>query len=114
MNGHLQGRVIVAGTAHGPVAVLDQPLSLWGGFDPTSGAVIDRHHPQHGSTLSGAVVVMPAGRGSSSASSVLLESSRLGSAPAGFVVMQADEILATGAIVADELYATSINGIVVA
>ena len=97
-------RIVVAGAAEGPVVVLDEPLSFWGGLDPETGTVIDAHHPQVGCNLRGAVVVMPAGRGLSSASSVITEAARLGTAPAALVMRRADDILATGAIVADELY----------
>ena len=75
-------RVVVGGTAAGPVVVLDEPLSFWGGFSAERGLVIDDHHPQSGVSLSGAIVVMVGARGSSSASSVLAESVRLGTAPA--------------------------------
>ena len=97
-------RVVVEGDASGPVVVLDEPLSFWGGFDAETGMVIDVHHPQHGVCLAEAVVVMASGRGSSSASSVLAEAARTGMTPAALVVTASDEILSTGAIVADELY----------
>jgi predicted aconitase with swiveling domain len=84
--------------------VLDTSLSLWGGMDPATGRVVDRHHPQSGISLRGAVVVMPGGRGSSSSSSVLAEAIRTGTAPAAFVLREADPILAVGSIVAAELY----------
>lgn len=97
-------RVVVAGAAGGRVVVLDEPLSFWGGFDSATGLVIDVHHPQHGVSLAQAVVVMASGRGSSSASSVIAEAARAGTSPAALIVMVSDEILSTGAIVADELY----------
>lgn len=97
-------RVVVAGAAAGRVVVLDEPLSFWGGFDSATGEVIDVHHPQHGVSLAQAVVVMASGRGSSSASSVIAEAARAGTSPAALIVMASDEILSTGAIVADELY----------
>jgi predicted aconitase with swiveling domain len=99
-----EGRTLVAGRAAGPALVLTEPLSFWGGFDVTTGRIIDRQHPQRGACLSGAIVVMPAGRGSSSAPSVLAEAIRLGTAPAGIVLAEADMIVALGAVVADELY----------
>jgi len=95
---------LVRGHASGPVVALDEPLSFWGGFDAATGAIIDQHHPQVGQILSGQVVVMQGGRGSSSASSVIAEAIRVGTAPAAIVMEQADEIVALGAIVADELY----------
>lgn len=96
--------VIVAGEARGEVVVLAEPLSFWGGFDAESGLVVDEQHPQVGELLSGKIVVMSVGRGSSSTSSVIAEAARLGTAPAALVMREADEILTTGAIVADELY----------
>jgi predicted aconitase with swiveling domain len=99
-----EGRTLAPGRAGAAAVVLDTSLSLWGGMDPATGRVVDRHHPQSGISLRGAVVVMPGGRGSSSSSSVLAEAIRTGTAPAAFVLREADPILAVGAIVAAELY----------
>lgn len=100
----LEARVLVPGEGAGEVLKLDEPLSLWGGLDPRSGEVIDRRHPQCGANVRGTILVLPVGRGSSSASSVLLEAVRLGTAPAAIVTEEADSILALGATVARELY----------
>ena len=97
-------RTLVPGHVVAPVRRLGEPLSLWGGFDPHDGTVTDRHHPDHGTTLTGTVLVMGVGRGSSSSSSVLAEAVRLGTAPAAIVLGEPDEILAVGALVAAELY----------
>jgi predicted aconitase with swiveling domain len=97
-------RYLLPGEARGEVVVLDEPLSMWGGFDPETGEVIDRHHPQAGTNLTGRVVVMPSGRGSSSSSTVLAEAIRLGTAPAAIVLRQPDDIILLGALVAKELY----------
>lgn len=97
-------RSLVAGRAEGPGIVLDEGLSFWGGFDPVSGRIVDRSHPQHGETLTGAIVWMPHGRGSSSSSSVLAESLRLGTGPAGIILGEADQILVIGSLVARMLY----------
>lgn len=83
---------------------LDEPLSLWGGLAPKTGEIIDRRHPQSGRNVRERVLVMPSGRGSSSASSILLEAVRLGTAPAAIVIAEVDGILALGAAVARELY----------
>ncbi len=98
-------RELVPGTASGPALVLDEPLSLWGGLDPLTGRIVDRHHPMHGQSVRGTVLILPHGRGSSSASSVLAETIRLGTAPVGMVLEVADEILVVGALVSLELYA---------
>ncbi len=95
---------LAAGHAEADVLALDQPLSFWGGVDAETGAIIDTHHPQRGASITGRILVMPAGRGSSSSSSVLAETLRAGVGPAGLVLGTPDPILATGALVADALY----------
>jgi predicted aconitase with swiveling domain len=109
----LEGRALIEGSAAGLAIVLEESLSFWGGFDPDSGRVIDRHHPQSGVSLTGLIVVMPGGRGSSSSSSVLAETVRAGTGPAGIVLGSIDSIIAIGALVARELYGTVLPVVVV-
>jgi uncharacterized protein len=104
----LEGRALLRGRALGEAVVLDEPLSFWGGLDPASGRIIDRRHPQAGGTVTGQILVMPSGRGSSSSSSVLAEAIRAGTAPAGIVLAEPDGIVVLGALVARELYGTTI------
>jgi len=101
---NIQGRVFVSGEAEGNILRLSEPLSLWGGLNPDTGKIIDRHHPEFGSTLTGQILVMPMGRGSSSASSVLLEAVRQKTAPAAIILAEMDGILVLGAVVAREIY----------
>jgi hypothetical protein len=100
----LSTRCLLPGFAAGEALVLAEPLSMWGGLDPKTGAIIDTRHPQLGEVVAGRILVMPAGRGSSSSSSVLAEAIRLGTAPAAIVLAAPDEIVLMGAIVAEELY----------
>lgn len=100
----LAGRVLLAGAAAGSALVLEAPLSLWGGMDPHTGRICDHHHPQRGATMTGRILVMPSGRGSSSSSSVLAEAIRLGTAPLAILLAEPDEILVLGALVAEYLY----------
>lgn len=97
----------IPGAAEAKALVLAEPLSFWGGIDATTGRVIDRFHPNLGACISGCVLVMPGGRGSSSASSILAEGLRLGTAPAAIVLAEPDPILTVGALVAQELYGLS-------
>ncbi len=107
-----EARTLVAGSGEGEALVLDEPLSFWGGVDPATGRVIDPRHPQVGSNVAGRVLVMPAGRGSSSSSSVLAEAIRAGTAPAAIVLLEPDPIIALGAIVARELYGATMPVVV--
>ncbi len=102
----LAARPLFAGEATGPLLVLDEPLSFWGGVDPATGEVIDRRHPQSGAAVAGTVLVMRSGRGSSSATTVLAEAIRRGTGPAAIVLGEPDEMLLVGAMVAAELYGT--------
>jgi predicted aconitase with swiveling domain len=99
-----EDRALAGRTATGEALVLDEPLSFWGGVDPETGTIVDARHPQHGASVTGRILVMPSGRGSSSSSSVLAESIRAGTGPAAIVLGEPDPILALGALVARELY----------
>lgn len=100
----IQGDPLTSGSARGPVLFSDTALSFWGGVQPTSGEVIDRHHPLSGQIITGKVLAIPNGRGSCTGSSVLMEVILNGNGPAALVLEQADEILALGAIVAELVF----------
>jgi predicted aconitase with swiveling domain len=113
------GQASVAGAAEGRALVLSEPLSFWGGVDVATGRIIDHSHPALGQRVTGMILVMPGGRGSSSSSSVLAEAIRSGSAPAALLLGRPDPILTVGALVARSLYGLEcpvivcdINGIV--
>ncbi len=57
--------------------------------------------------MAGKILLLPIGRGSSSASSILLEAVRTGKAPAAIITAEPDPILALGAAVAREMYDSS-------
>ncbi len=104
----VRGRALVAGHARGRLAWAPLGLSFWGGVDPASGRVIDRHHPLHGLELAGRILAIPSGRGSCTSSAVLLELLLAGRGPAALVLAEPDEILSLGAIVAEELFGRSL------
>jgi predicted aconitase with swiveling domain len=106
------GKVLVSGQAEGAVVSTDIPLSFWGGFDPTSGEIIDRHHPLSGCNISGKIFILPEGRGSCTGSGILLESIYAGNAPCAILLEQADEIISLGSIVGDEFFHKSIPVVV--
>jgi len=107
-----QGRPLIAGAAEGRALVSNQPLSLWGGLNSQTGEIIDRRHQRSGDVVTGRVFVFPRGKGSSTGSAVLLESIKIGTAPAAIINLSVDPILALGAVVADELYGRSLPIIV--
>lgn len=98
---------LVFGSGTGEALILSEPLSLWGGLDPETGEIIDRRHPNSGQNVAGRVLMMSSGRGSSSASSILLESIRAGTAPAAIILQERDGILSLGAAVAEAMYGSA-------
>ena len=104
----LSGRALVPGTAEGRLVVSNVGLSFWGGVDPFTGIVIDRHHPLLGRSIAGAVLAIPSGRGSCTGSSVLLELILNGHAPAALVFAERDLILTLGVVIAEEMFGHSI------
>jgi predicted aconitase with swiveling domain len=95
---------LAPGRGGGAPLLLEEPLSFWGGLDPTTGRIIDRWHPQAGALVAGRVLMMPAGRGSSSGSATLAEAIRLEVGPAAILLLKRDPIVIVGALVAAELY----------
>ncbi|GAB4480868.1 MAG: DUF126 domain-containing protein [Anaerolineales bacterium] len=100
----IKGKPIIPGEASGRAIVSRQPISFWGGVDPSSGEVIDRRHDCAGKVIKGKIFVFPTGKGSSTGSAVLMESIRNGNAPAAIINLKLEPILALGAIVAEEIY----------
>lgn len=103
MSHRMMGKVLVSGEAEGPILATDVSLSFWGGLDPSTGEVIDRHHPLSGSDVTGRVLVLPSGRGSCTGSGILLEAVYSGHSPKAIILKETDEIIALGAVVAEEM-----------
>lgn len=106
-------KVCIAGDAQGPLLVSDVELSFWGGIDPATGQILDRHHPLCGETLTGHILAVPGGRGSCSGSGVLLELLLNGKGPRALILQRPDEILLFGVILAEEMFGRSIPVFVV-
>lgn len=97
-------RSILAGTAIGPILATTEPLSFWGGVDPATGTIIDVHHPLHGQSIAGSVLMMPSTRGSCTGSGVLLDLALNGMAPAALIFSQAEDVVTLGALIADKMF----------
>lgn len=104
----IQGRSLVAGEATGDLLVATEPLSFWGGYDPATGEIIDRRHPLSGQVARGRILALPATKGSSTTTAILLEAIRQGTAPAAIITAETDGFLALASVVADEMYGTPI------
>ncbi len=97
-------RAVLPGHAAGPVLAATEGLSFWGGVDPATARVIDAHHPLHGESVAGAVLMLPTSRGSCTGSGVILDLALNGRAPAALVFAEAEDVLTLGALVAGRLF----------
>ena len=88
---------------------LTEPLSFWGGLDPETGVITDRHHPQYGESIAGRSLVMPGTRGSTSSPGTLVEAIRLGNGPTSITLRQADLTVMVAVKVAKLLYSIEVR-----
>lgn len=107
----IQGRFLVRNgrpndnTLHAyPILKSHIPLSFWGGIDPVTAVVIDQSHPLVGKCVTDTILCLPSGRGSCTASQVLLELVLNGIAPRAIVLRDEDAMVCIGAIVAQEIF----------
>ncbi|KAL3472250.1 hypothetical protein BJX99DRAFT_262453 [Aspergillus californicus] len=105
---NFSGKVLVQGAASGEFLYTTEPLSFWGGVEQKTGAVIDHHHPLFGISIKGRILAIPSSRGSCTGSLVAIELLLGNCAPAGLVVREDEEIIATGVVVARTVLGLSI------
>lgn len=87
-----------------PLLTTTVPLSFWGGIDPLTGVIVDKTHPLFGICVSGTIFCLPSGRGSCTASQVLLELIMNNKAPRAIVLRDLDGLVCVGALVAQEMF----------
>jgi len=100
----IHARPIVAGAAEGEALVSADALSFWGGYDFTTGTIIDRNHSLAGVCAAGRILAVPFSKGSSTTTAVLLEAVRAGTAPAALLTTGVDSFFALASIAADVMY----------
>jgi predicted aconitase with swiveling domain len=94
-------RKISKGHAKGEVIVTKDPLSFLGGVDPKTGIIIDSTHELYGKKISGKILVIPSGKGSTVGSYVIFQMAKNKTAPSAIISLKAEPIIATGAIMAE-------------
>ncbi len=100
MENTIKCRRISKGKVIGPIILSKEPLSFLGGVDPTTGRVIDQDHELYQENLKDKILVIPSGKGSTVGSYVIFQMAKNKTAPRGIVAMEAEPIIATGAIMA--------------
>ncbi|KAI1070012.1 hypothetical protein LB507_008006 [Fusarium sp. FIESC RH6] len=106
------GTAYVQGRASAKLLASNLELSFWGGVDPQTSEVIDRHHPLSGQKLQNTVLAIPGGRGSCTGSGVMLELLLNGKAPEAIIFERREDILTLGVMIAEEVFQQSIPVVV--
>jgi len=81
----IEVKFLVGGPVDGRFVQLTAPISPWGGIDPETGAITDASHPENGTHLAGAIVLLPGLKGSTAAPGALLELIAACASPKAFV-----------------------------
>ncbi|MBD3397471.1 DUF126 domain-containing protein [Candidatus Micrarchaeota archaeon] len=95
----INARIISRGKASGKAMVSSGPISFLGGVDPKTGIVREKGHPLRGRSIADKILVFPRGKGSTVGSYVMLGMKKNGVAPAAIVNLEAETIIAVGAII---------------
>ena len=97
----IRARPISKGDAEGIAVVSKKPVSFLGDVDPETGKIVDESSDIFGESISGKVFIFPEGRGSTVGTYVLLQMKKIGTAPAGIVMLESEAIVAIGAIISE-------------
>ena len=97
----LSGRTIYKGCSEGEALVTSQGISFFGGVDPDTGVVVERGHELEGQSISGKVLVFPAGKGSTVGSYTLYRLKHNGMAPKAIINAECETITAVGCIISE-------------
>ncbi|MBO3753576.1 MAG: DUF126 domain-containing protein [Candidatus Brockarchaeota archaeon] len=96
----LKVKVVNTGFAKGSLLISQQPISFFGGVDPSTGVIVEKNHPLEGVNLCRRILAVPSGKGSTVGSYVIYSLAKRGVAPSGIILGQEDSIISAGAILA--------------
>jgi len=93
----IKGHTIKAGCVEGEALVLTMPFSFLGDFDLTTGRVNDLHD-QAGASITGKILVFPAGRGSTTGALIGFYACLFKTGPKGMICREAEPVIAINAV----------------
>ena len=97
----IECRNIAKGKGKGELIVSSEPISFLGGVDPKTGVIIDPTHELKGECIKDKVLFIPGGKGSTVGSYVIFQMMKNDTAPNAIICLNAEPIIATGAIMSD-------------
>jgi len=96
----IKARSISQGVGTGEILISHEAISFLSGVDPETGMVVEAGHPLEGACIGGKVLAFPYGKGSTVGSYVMYALQRNGMAPVAIINLDAEPIIAVGAIIA--------------
>ena len=97
----IECRSIAKGKGKGELIVSGEPISFLGGVNPENGTVIDPNPELKGQSIKDKVLFIPGGKGSTVGSYVIFQMMKNNTAPKAIICLNAEPIIATGAIMSD-------------
>jgi uncharacterized protein len=97
----LKGHKVSKGRAQGEALVSRSPISFLGSVNPETGLVVERGHELDGKSVSDKILIFPIGKGSTAGSYQLYELACNKKAPKAIINIQADPVIAAGAIISN-------------
>ena len=97
----IECRNISKGKAKGELIVSSEPISFLGGVNPENGEIIDSNHELKGEIITDKILFIPGGKGSTVGSYVIFQMMKNNTAPKAIICLNAEPIIATGAIMSD-------------
>jgi len=97
----LKGHKVSKGKAEGEALVSKTAISFLGSVNPETGLIVEEGHELNGKSLSDKVLIFPIGKGSTAGSYQLYELAYYKKGPKAIINIQADPIVAIGAIISN-------------
>jgi uncharacterized protein len=94
----LKGHKVAAGKAEGEAIVTPEPFSFLGDISPDTGVCNIKRPELDGKSLVGKIIVCPTGKGSTRGPLTAYRAAKNKVAPAGIICIEAEPVLAAGAI----------------
>lgn len=96
-----KGRSISKGYAKGETLITKDAISFYGGVDPETGLIVEKGHELEGKSIADKVLIFPRGKGSTVGSYIIYRLKRNRKAPKAIVNIDAEAIVAIGAIISE-------------
>ncbi len=106
----LRGRGISEGAAEGRALVSRQPISFYGGVNPSTGIVIEKNHELEGKCVKDKILVFPSGKGSTVGAYTIYQMRKKRTAPLAMINVETEGIIAAGCILAGIPLVDMLNG----